>query len=433
MLLLFLAVASIVLVSAQDDNFRTRLIGFDDCDPTQVATIRAGWEDSWQVMDTIREININWDEAAAVDFLGPPGYNREQRAAIQDILRNLGTITGRGIPFPPLDWQIRARCDDLKNWCPTAADKTEAYTTNRGENGIATINFCPRFFTKPTLSAAMNNARRMRNPRQIFNLDSYDRTTSFIIIHELLHIYWVHKSGPFGPNARVIDYRIEFWDGGGKVRHDVYGPERAKILARYNSPSRIGSIIASSDENLGLYTLAKFIQAQFGAYPHLPLVNTEPSKRPWDPLRRSLFLVNGTGGIVANSSAPADDVTLVGDLPEDTGSVIIDNFFPDSDLPADYISAWKGWSLEEAGLTNLHINNFDTGFIRTVALSEPTGSKDVVVKKGDTVGVFDGWVTYWTSVCSGEQTTFVWEESYGDVYLEADGYLHDSGGMALWG
>ncbi|KAI9759412.1 MAG: hypothetical protein M1840_003357 [Geoglossum simile] len=360
MLLLFLTVASIVLVSAQDDDFRTRLIGFDSCDPTEVDVIQAAWEDSWQVMDTIREINMNWDEAAAVDFLEPPGYNREQRAVIQDILRNLGTITGHGIPFPPLDWQIHVRCDDLKNWCPTAA-----YTTNRGENGITTINFCPRFFTKPTLSAAMTNARRMRNPRQIFNLESYDRTTNF---------------------------RIEFRDAdSGRLKtRDVYGPERAKILARYRDDSDIGGIIVRSDENLEMYALAKFIQAQFRAYPHLPLVNTEPSKRRWDPLRRSLFLFNYTGGIVANSSAPDDDVTIVSNLPEDTSSVVIDKFYPDSDLLADYISAWKGWSLEEAGLTNLHINNFDTGFIRTVALSEPTGSKDIVVKKGDTVGVFDG-------------------------------------------
>ncbi|KAI9765020.1 MAG: hypothetical protein M1840_007845 [Geoglossum simile] len=433
MLSLFLIAATIVAVFAQDDDLRTRLIGFDGCDQSQVDAIRTGWRDSWQVMDTIREINVNWNEAAAVEFLGPPGYNQGRRATIQDILHSLGTITGRGVPFPPLDWRVHVRCDDWKFECPSAADKTEAYTTNEDQNNIATINFCPRFFRKATLSAVIANARRLNDRRYTFNLANYDDTTSFIIVHELLHINWVHKSGRYGPNEQVIDYRIEFWDENErrfKIR-DVYGPQRAKILARYNRPSEIGRIIARSDENLGLYALAKFVQAKFGAYPHLPLVNTQPNGRPWVPLRDSLFLINGTGGIVANSSVPDDKTILVDYLPEDKSSFIIDKFFPDSDLPADYIAAWKGWSLDGVGLTNLHINNFGTGWIRTSAVSESSGTRDVAVKKGDTVGVFDGWVTYWTDECPGATATFVWEESYGDVFLAADGYMHDSGGARI--
>ncbi|KAI9763098.1 MAG: hypothetical protein M1840_000910 [Geoglossum simile] len=419
---------------AQDDDLRTRLVGFEGCDQTQTDSIRAAWRDSWQVMDVIREININWDEAAAVEFLGPPGFNQGRQAAIQDILRNLGTITGRGIPVPPLDWKVHVRCDDWKLWCPSTADKTEAYTTNEdGNNNIATINFCSKYFTKPTLSEAIANARRLNNPRYIFNLGNYDRTTTYTIIHELLHINWVHKSGRYGTNEPVIDYRIEFWDGDQgtyKIR-DVYGPERAKILARYHNPSTIGGIIARSDENLGMFALAKLIQAKFGAYPHLPLVNTEPDRRPWLTLSDSLFQVNGTGGIVANSSVPDDSVILSDFLPEDKSSLIIEKFFADSDLPADYIAAWKGWSLDGVGLTNLHINNYDSGWIRTSAGSESSGTRDVAVKKGDTVGVFDGWVTYWTDQCPGATATFVWEESYGDVFLEADGYLHDGGGVQI--
>ncbi|KAI9761721.1 MAG: hypothetical protein M1840_001725, partial [Geoglossum simile] len=414
---------------AQDDNdnLRTQLVGFEGCDQTKQNTIRQAWRDSWQIMDVIGDININWDEAAAVEFLGPPAFNQGQRAAIQDILRNLGTITGRGIPVPPFDWSVHVRCDDWKLWCPSSVDKTEAYTTNEDGNNIATINFCDPFFTKPTLGAVIVNARRANNPRYMFNLANYDSTT----FHELLHINWVHKSGRYGLNREVEDYRIEFWDGspseGRYKTRDVYGPERAKILARYRNPSQIGAIIARSDENLGLYALAKLIQQKFGAYPHLPLVNSVPSQRPWISLSDSLFLVNETGGIVANSSVPDDSVLFSDFLPGDNSSIIIDAFFDDSDLPADYIAAWKGWSLDGVGLTSLHINNYDSGWIRTSAPSESSGTRDIAVKKGDTVGVFDGWVTYWTDQCPGAIATLVWEESYGDVSLEADGYLHDGG------
>ncbi|KAI9762265.1 MAG: hypothetical protein M1840_001444 [Geoglossum simile] len=431
MLLLFLAVASIVLVSAQEDDLRTHLVGFNGCDDQSVEAIRKAWRDSWAVMDVIREININWNEAAALEYLGPPGYNRPKQAAMQDILRNLGTITGRGIPSP-FDWRVHVRCDDWLQGCYDAAGRTEAYTQNEGPGNIATINFCNEFFLKLSLSEAIRRGKSSRDPKYKFNLEKYDDTTGYIIIHELLHINWVHKSGQYGTNQPVIDYQIRFWDpkAGRWDEDDVYGPKMAKILARYRDPQNLGGILVRSDENLGLYALAKYVQSQLGAYPHRPIVNTQPKGRPWYQLVDSPFVINETGGINANSSIP-DQRPFIDLPPESGGFYSIEEFIPDSDLPADYLSAWKGWTQDEVGLTNLHVNNYDTGFIRTVALSEPTGSKDVVVKKGDRVGVFDGWVTYWTSQCSGEQTTFLWEESYGDVYLEADGYMHDSGGNQI--
>ncbi|KAI9761719.1 MAG: hypothetical protein M1840_001723 [Geoglossum simile] len=431
MLLLFLAVASIVLVSAQDDDLRTQLVGFDGCNAQRVDAIRQAWRDSRPVMDVIRDININWNEAAALEYLGPPGYNRPNQAAIQDILRNLGTITGRGVPTP-FDWQVHVRCDDWLQDCNFATGKTEAYTTNEDGRNIATINFCDGFFNKPPLSEAMRIGRRSRDPKYKFNLEKYDETTGYIIIHELLHINWVHKSGRYGTNQPVIDFRIRFRDpnSGWKTR-DVYRPQRAKILARYREPNSLGGIIARSDENLGLYALAKYVQSQLGAYPHRPVVDTRPSGHPWTESVDSPFLFNKTGGVIANLSMP-DDTHLIDLVPEDNSFYDIEEFVPDSDLPADYLSAWNGWTQDGVGFTNLHINNYDSGWISTSAASEPSGKRDVAVKKGDTVGVFDGWVTYWTSQCAGEEATFVWEESYGDVYLEADGYMHDSGGKALW-
>ncbi|KAI9763238.1 MAG: hypothetical protein M1840_000813 [Geoglossum simile] len=398
-------------------------------------------------MDGIRENDVNWNDAAALEYLGPPGYNRERQGDIQDILHNLGTITGRGIPFPPLDWSVHVRCDDWLSDCSGANGKTNAYATNESPDNIATINFCAGYFRYPSLRTAVRRGRSSSDLTFKHNLNNYDRTTGviytdnlrlktsqgYIIVHELLHINWVHKSGRYGHNRQVIDFRIEFWDqneGRYKVR-DVYGPEKAKILARYNRPGTLGDFIARSDENLGLYALAKYVQSQIGAYPHLPLVDSEPRGRPWYTLSNSLFSFNATGGVIANSSAPDDGTLLADYVPKDDSSIIIDGFIPDSDLPADYLAAWKDWSLDGVGSTNLHINNYNTGWIRISAVTEGSGTKDVPVKKGDTVGVLDGWVTYWTSECPGQTATLLWEETYGDVFLEADGYMHDTAGKVF--
>jgi hypothetical protein len=50
------------------------------------------------------------------------------------------------------------------------------------------------------------------------------------------------------------------------------------------------------------------------------------------------------------------------------------------------------------------------------------------VNVGDSIIVWDGWVTYWSSHCPDQNVTFMWPADYGDVYLQKDGYMHDSTG-----
>jgi hypothetical protein len=90
---------------------------------------------------------IDWNEAAALEFLGPPGLNLQYQATIQQILNNLGTMDGHWVEVP-LDWSINVRCDDWLNDCELG---DSAYTTMTGPMGIATINFCPSFFKEPHL------------------------------------------------------------------------------------------------------------------------------------------------------------------------------------------------------------------------------------------------------------------------------------------
>jgi hypothetical protein len=158
----------------------------------------------------------------------------------------------------------------------------------------------------------------------------------------------VHKSGRYGHNLQVEDYMIQFWSPSENkyIKREVYGPERAKILARYSPGDRtaLGNYIARSDDNLGLYALAMYVQRVLGAYPHLPLVNTEPSRRPWVPPRNDLFLVDGAGAVTANLSTP-DDVLSADFLPALSSTITMSKFIDDSELPATYLAQWKNWSL----------------------------------------------------------------------------------------
>ncbi|KAI9765763.1 MAG: hypothetical protein M1840_007197 [Geoglossum simile] len=413
MLRLFLLAVGTMMVSAQDPpqkDFFTRLIDYIGCNTGQTITIRNAFIDSWQVMNVVRDSNIDWNSAAAMEYLGPPGYNQARRGNIQDIIHNLGTITGDPPINTDLDWKIRVRCDDWKRIC--SGSEYDAYTTNTTPN--PTINFCGPYCDNWSLKRAINAGMMATDPRYKYDMRNYERTTGYTLIHELLHVFFVTE--PPGLWATL-----------------------AKILARYRPSSRVpddlGNVIMSSAENLGLYALAVYVQQKMGAYPHLPLVNSRPSQRPWFTDLNPYFLINGTGGVVANPSAP-DDTASGDNTPDDNTSgdqeLVISDFIDDSELPQDYLAAWKAWSQDGVGLTNLHIDNsYQTGWISTSAPTEASGKRDVPVKKGDSVAVFDGWVKYWTSDCPGAEATFIWEETYGDVTLKDDGYMHDSAGNQI--
>jgi chitinase len=53
----------------------TRLVRHDGCSSVQRNQIYAGWQDSWQLMGATAK-DINYNEGAAIDFLGPPGLNK---------------------------------------------------------------------------------------------------------------------------------------------------------------------------------------------------------------------------------------------------------------------------------------------------------------------------------------------------------------------
>lgn len=105
-----------------------------------------------------------------------------------------------------------------------------------------------------------------------------------VILHELLHLDQVSFAGEYGANNHVVDWTIEFADphGSSFIKQDmVYGALLAKTLARYPDLSNLGDLIVSSDENLMLYALAKYVQQEIGLYPHLPVATSQPISPPW--------------------------------------------------------------------------------------------------------------------------------------------------------
>ncbi|KAM0226905.1 hypothetical protein ACHAP5_012286 [Fusarium lateritium] len=63
----------------------TRLFGWQGCNRVQRRAIYSGWQQSWKIMDAVKGNNLNWNEAAAIDYLAPPFINEEDQAAIKSM------------------------------------------------------------------------------------------------------------------------------------------------------------------------------------------------------------------------------------------------------------------------------------------------------------------------------------------------------------
>lgn len=267
---------------------------------------------------------------------------------------------------------MRVRCDDLAKRC-TDTDTTRiaayAYQESHHEGALAEINFCPRYFNYRHLSSVIRSQEHNTNLREKYDLSTYDTTkgktqssilaliplTSFaahIFIHEMLHIHWVTRSGRHGPHQPVVDLWMYFKEAGSddqqKVR--VYGAKYAKILARLDSTSTLGGFIARSDESLGLYLLAKYVQKEFGTYPHRPVVNTDPNHAPEIPHRGDIFEVDDNGNVFWNTSysvnVSQDPRQGLGNV-DDTEGVTVTQLIPNAELPESYNNAWHNWALDE--------------------------------------------------------------------------------------
>ncbi|KAL8687619.1 MAG: hypothetical protein Q9224_005100, partial [Gallowayella concinna] len=227
--------------------FATRLVKYDGCDNFQANQIYSGWQQSWKIMEASKNGDIDFNSAAALEFLGASGLNKDKHDAM----------------------------NSQKNMY--------AYTSNKDvDSGLARINFCPKYFQPQTstLPSIIKFMKKETLKSFKFDIDQYSASQAHVWIHELLHIDWVSQAKSYGSNEHVTDLKINFFQPGDKWAKEVkaYGGKSTKILARF--PENTGKYVMKNADNLALYALAHYVQGQIDGYPLYPLVNNVPSADP---------------------------------------------------------------------------------------------------------------------------------------------------------
>lgn len=285
--------------------YGTKLYGFDGCDkiPHAKEWINEAYADAIKLVDYdgVKE-NIRWDSAAALEYLGPDAFNKDQQKQIQAVFANVATVKP-GF-WPPQNY-IRARCDDPARQCSFRCPETQedegqgdviAYARNPKQAGgkYPDISFCPPFYGQRNLGNAIAFGSGVSNPRTKNDLTRY-RGRADTFLHELLHLDLAADSVKGSPNPQIRDLRIRYryTDGGKEVRSrfvTAYGPKHAKILARFQpiSPSskQTGYFVQRNDDNLGLFALANYVQQKIKSYPFLPVIHERDVDTPSIPAPR---------------------------------------------------------------------------------------------------------------------------------------------------
>ena len=76
-------------------DLATRLVGFDGCTTAKKVAITSGWQQPWKIMNhiyTVAKNGIDFNEAAAVEFLGPPAFNQDEQSDFNAVFMQLSTI-----------------------------------------------------------------------------------------------------------------------------------------------------------------------------------------------------------------------------------------------------------------------------------------------------------------------------------------------------
>ncbi|KAK7926917.1 hypothetical protein PG985_003915 [Apiospora marii] len=166
---------------------------------------------------------INWDSAAALEYLGPSALNKDQQAQIQAVLANVATVFPGWAPRPFANW-IRVRCDDPLHKCsydcPQATEdenkKGDLIAYARNPDGTKQmkwpdISFCPKFYGERNLGNAIAYGSGFSNAKDRFDISNYfSRATVFL--HELLHLDLAADSVNSSPNPQIRDLKIKYWN-----------------------------------------------------------------------------------------------------------------------------------------------------------------------------------------------------------------------------
>ncbi|KAG7412232.1 hypothetical protein Forpe1208_v008718 [Fusarium oxysporum f. sp. rapae] len=149
-------------------DFATRLFGFEGCGgwgSLKRKAIYSGWQQAWHMMDTVQGKDLNWNEAAAIEFFAPPFINEEEQPAIKSTIIDTVATIRAGSSFNPFQWGLHVRCDDPGKKCKCKPNPPLAYTTNKDQkSGKARIAFCPNYFLEPDLLKVIDENSKKELP-----------------------------------------------------------------------------------------------------------------------------------------------------------------------------------------------------------------------------------------------------------------------------
>jgi chitinase len=340
-----------------------KIVSWTRCSEPDKTIIFLGWQQSWKIMNHIQGVTksgIDFNEAAAIEYLGAPATNGGQQTDYNTIYKKLTTIQPGYIGMW-FDWQLGVRCDNPGGLCPCNIDTgVYVYTVQKDAKlQVLTINFCPLYFKTDTLDTVIKNKDSV--VVDVFaNMDSYYPNQGAVWFHELLHVdrFTTEDSDTVDHITDIkISYNVQDKsDPTKKIRrwYEVYGPLWSKGLARLGFNTGYWTI--RNSDSMTLYALAKYVQQQLGnVYPHLPLSPAPPTGVgfPIGVGNGANIFANGTGSEPENSTdwsltqgvcAAVDD----DDNDESSSAFMTVTGYPvETDFPSDYLSSWSSW----AGLT----------------------------------------------------------------------------------
>ncbi|KAB8198899.1 hypothetical protein BDV34DRAFT_218516 [Aspergillus parasiticus] len=297
--------------------------------------------DAWLISNTAGVVSdIDWNSAAALEFLGAPGLNKVQQPQIQAVFANTATVIYSYIDF--FQHYIK------QNPCqpdPPNSDKPAtpvvlpfAYSGNSDPDspGTSVINFCEGFFNRRSLIDVITFGKALVSPHNL-KLVNYNNRAQ-ILLYKLFH----------------LDLAVD------SPQYNAYGTLATKILARWDcggNRNSVGYWVQRNAHNLAYYALAKHVMSKNGnIYPHLPIVTNELARAPFpkpDPGLLATFVTDGsdfylntTDDLTAWDSSAGEHYPDCSDNlneSENNSSLTIDGFAPDSEYPDDYISQVSTW------------------------------------------------------------------------------------------
>ncbi|KAF2840123.1 hypothetical protein M501DRAFT_1015201 [Patellaria atrata CBS 101060] len=292
------------------------LTGFEGCDEASRQAIEDAWDSMLEIADSVKG-NVRFSGYAERDFLGHESLNYNYQSYLKTILEQASTFR-KGDEFVR---PINVRCDDFLNRgaidpvedCPAGTRRADyrkcrsrcwraysadgrttfsagarVYTNSQlGSSApLATINFCPGFFSIPTCESTIQKYGTSTNNFDRLEMWNY-QCKGYAVLHELFHIReFTQRLSP--ESNEVLDRTIRVREPGGQfITKQAYSPVFTKVLAHWTQNT--GYWVSTNADNLAQYSLAKYVESRIGEYPRHPVVfNTDFEQRHPTRFARSL-------------------------------------------------------------------------------------------------------------------------------------------------